>query len=72
MSGVDVVEDFDVEEEDSEAEDEEAWFIGRSLGLEVEGEDEVSLMKALRRINRRQKQRLEGSKQKRKDGINKY
>lgn len=72
MSAVEAAEDFDVEEQDSEAEAEEAWFMGRSLGLEVEAEDEVSLMKALRRINRRQKQRLEGSKQKKKDGISKH
>ena len=59
------------EKEDSEAEVDNIWSVGRTLGLEVEVEEELPLVKALLRMDRRKKKRMEGLKQKRKEGNNK-
>ena len=56
------------EKEDFEAEADTVWPLGKTLGLEVEVEDELLLMKALLRIDKRQKKRMEGLKQRRKEG----
>ena len=67
--GIKAGEDLEVEEVDTEAEVKKVWSMGRSMGFKVEAEDDLFLTKALLKITRRNKIRMEGSKQKRKDGI---